>query len=231
MLAIVSSNKKYFEGLLEKVDGKKEDNNSKHEIYKCKYKDHNFVIMSLGYGKVNIGSSLNYLCSKYNIKAIIVVGTAGSITDSCNIFSAVVPNESLQYDVDFMPLGYNSGQIPGLSKSVYKTNDDLNDCLKRAANICGISYTDLPIATSDMFACNYNLSNSIRREYNAACVDSETGSVGEYCFINDISYASVKVISNFANNNAKKQHNLYNEESSNMCQRIMYKFLKEFYDA
>ena len=63
MLAIVSSNKKYFGGLLEKVDGKIEDNNSKHEIYKCKYKGHNFVIMSLGYGKVNIGSSLNYLCS------------------------------------------------------------------------------------------------------------------------------------------------------------------------
>ena len=231
MLAIVSSNKKYFGGLLEKVDGKIEDNNSKHEIYKCKYKGHNFVIMSLGYGKVNIGSSLNYLCNKYNIKAIIVVGTAGSIIDSCNIFSAVIPNYSLQYDVDFMPLGYNSAQIPKLSKSVYETNEDLNGCLKRACNICGVDYTNLPIATSDMFASNYNLSNSIRREYNAACVDCETGSIGEYCFINDISYAALKVISNFANNNAIKQHNLYNEESSNICERIIYKFLKEFYDA
>ena len=109
--------------------------------------------------------------------------------------------------------------------------EDLNGCLKRASNICGVDYTDLPIATSDMFASNYNLSNSIRREYNAACVDCETGSVGEYCFINDISYAAVKVIANFANNNAIKQHNLYNEESSNICQRIIYKFLKEFYDA
>ena len=230
MLAIVSSNKKYFKGLLEKVDAKKEEGNFKKEIYRCKYKEHNFIVMSLGYGKVNIGSSLNYLCSKYNIKAIIVVGTAGSITDSCNIFSAVIPNNSLQYDVDFMPLGYSLGQIPKVSKAHYETNEDLNGCLKRASSICGVDYTDLPIATSDMFTSNYNLANSIRREYNAACVDCETGSIGEYCFINDISYASVKVISNFANNNAVKQHNLYNEESTIICERIIYKFLKEFYD-
>ena len=231
MLAIVSSDKKYFEGLLEKIDSKKEDIYVNNEIYKCSYKGHNFVVMSLGYGKVNIGSSLNYLCSKYNIKAIVVIGTAGSITDSCNIFSAVIPNNSLQYDVDFMPLGYNSAQIPKLSKSFYETNYDLNGCLKRASNVCGVDYTDLPVASSDMFTSSYNLANSIRREYNAACVDCETGSIGEYCLINDISYAAIKIISNFANNNAIKQHDLYNEESSNICLRIIYKFLKEFYDA
>lgn len=231
MLAIVSSDKDYLSDMLEKVENKKEQSPFKTEIYKCIYKEHNFIVMSLGYGKVNISSSLRYLCDKYNIKAVITVGTAGSITDNIDIFSAVIPSSSLQFDVDFMPLGYTAAQIPNLSKAVYKTNEDLSDCLKKASSICGVSYTDALIATSDMFVSNYNLASSIRREYNAGSVDCESGSVGEFCYINDISYAVVKVISNFANNNAVKQYNLYDKESSKIAQRIIYKFLKEFYEA
>ena len=70
-----------------------------------------------------------------------------------------------------------------------------------------------------------------RKEYSAGAVDCESGCIGEFSYINDISYACVKVVSNFANNNGIKQYNLYDEESSRSCQRIVYKFLKEFYEA
>ena len=107
----------------------------------------------------------------------------------------------------------------------------LNDCLKRASNTSGVSYSNDLIATSDMFVSNYSLASSIRREYNALAVDCECGSVGEFCFVNNISYACIKVVSNFANNNGIKQFNLYDDESSKISQRITYKFLKEFYEA
>lgn len=231
MLAILSSDNCYVKELLEKYKVSKEKSPSITEIYKCKYNDHDFIISTLGYGKVNIGSSLRFLCDKYNIKAVIVIGTAGSITDTSDIFSCVVANNSLQFDVDFMPNGYKQGQIPGLSKSMYKTDNDLNDCIKRAINLCGISYQEGTIASSDMFVSNYNLSNSIRREYDALAVDVETGSIGQFCYMNDISYSSLKVISNFANNNGIKQYNLYEEESKVILQRIASKILKDFYEA
>lgn len=231
MLAIVTSDRNYVSDILEKLKYSKETSPNKTEVYKCNYKEHEFIIMVMGYGKVNIGSSLRFICEKYPIKVILAIGTAGSVSDTNDIFSAVIPYSTLEFDVDFMPNGYGSAVIPKLEKGFYKTNEDLVECLQRASSMCGTNYSNDLIATSDMFVSNYNLSNSIRREYNAGAVDCECGSVGEFCYINDIPYACVKVISNFANNNGIKQYDLYDDESSRVSQRITYKFLKEFYEA
>ena len=214
MLAIVASERCYVSDLLEKLSYTKEESPNKSEVYKCTYKTHEFIILVSGYGKVNIASNLRYICEKYNIRVILSIGTAGALTDEASIFSAVIPNTTAQFDVDFMPNGFMEGQIPGLDKATYKTNEDLIECLKRASNVSG-----------------YNLASSIRREYNAYACDCESGVVGEYSFVNEIPYASVRVISNLANNNGIKQYNLYDHESSSICQRITYKFLKEFYEA
>lgn len=231
MLAIVASDRCYVNDLLEKLTYSKEESPNKSDVYKCNYKDHQFIILISGYGKINIGSNLRYICDKYPIKVILSIGTCGSITDSNGIFSAVIPNSCLEFDVDFMPIGYLPGQIPKMEKALYKTNEDLVECLTKASNISGVSYSNDLIASSDMFVSNYNLSSSIRREYNAGAVDCESGSVGQFCFVNEIPYASIKVVSNFANNNGIKQYNLYDDESSRIVQRITYKFLNEFYEV
>ena len=231
MLAIVASDKCYVNVLLEKLTYSKEESPNKSEVYKCNYKEHKFIILVSGYGKVNIGSSLRYICDKYPIKVIISIGTCGSITDYNGIFSALIPLSSLEFDVDFTPIGYFEGQIPKISKALYKTNDDLVECLKKASNMSGVSYSNDLIVTSDMFVSNYTLSSSIRKEYNAGAVDCESGSIGQFCFINDIAYAILKVVSNFANNNGVKQYNLYDDEACMISQKITYKFLKEFYDS
>ena len=109
MLAIVTSDKCYVNNLLEKLNYTKESGPNMTEIYKCKYKEHEFIILVSGYGKVNIGSALRFICDNYNIKVILTIGTAGSVTDTNDIFSAVIPRSSLQFDVDFMPNGYNPG--------------------------------------------------------------------------------------------------------------------------
>ncbi len=231
MLAIVASDRCYVNDILEKLSYSKENSPNATDVFKCNFKEHEFLILVTGYGKVNIGSSLRYICDNYPIKVILVTGTAGSVTDTNDIFSAIIPKSCLQFDVDFMPNGYYAGQIPKIDKTVYKTNEDLIDCLEKTANMCGTNYSNDLLATSDMFVTNYNLSSSIRREYNAGAVDCEAASVGEFAYINKIPYACIKIISNFANNNGIKQYNLYDEESSRISQRITYKFLKEFYEA
>ena len=230
MLLITSSDRCYVSDLLEKLKYKKEDAPNGSEVYKASYNDHEFILLVTGYGKVNIGSSLRYACEKYNVGAVISTGTCGSISDTNDIFSAIIPNSSLEFDVDFMPNGYMAGQIPKVNKAVYNTNDDLTDCLVSSCNKLGINYSNNVIASSDMFVSNYNLANSIRKEYNAGAVDTETGSIGQFCYINNISYAGLKIVSNFANNNGIKQYNLYDKQSSKISNKIIYEFLKEFYD-
>ena len=230
MLAIVSSDMCYIKDTLQKLSYKKENSPYKTEVYKCNYKNHEFIIMSMGYGKINIGSSLRYLKEKYDIKVVLIVGSAGSITDYNPILSAVIPYSTLEFDVDFTPNGYLPSVVPNLSKGFYKTDEDLLDCLKKICLSSNINYSNDKIATSDMYVCNYGLASSIRREYNAGAVDCESGSVGEFCYINNIPYACIKIISNFANNASIKQYNLNEYDASKICSRVTYKFIKKFYE-
>lgn len=230
MLALISSDKKYISNLLEEFTYSKEKSPKNTNLYKCNYKEHTFLIMSTGYGKVNIGSSLRFLCDNYDIRVLYQIGTAGSIVDTNDIFSVIIPSGSVQFDVDFMPNGYKPAMIPNIDSSIYKCNDDLINCAKEACILSSVNYSNDLIASSDMFVTNYNLSNSIRIEYNAGAVDCETAAVGEFAYLNDISYVSTKVISNYANNNGIKQYNLYDDEASNISQRIAHKFIKKYYE-
>lgn len=227
MLAIVSSDKSYVSNLLDKFSYEKKESSKISSVYKCNYNNHEFLIVITGYGKVNIGSTLMYIKQKYNIKAILVIGTIGSISN-VNIFDFIIPSGSLQFDVDFMPNGYNSAQLPGVNASVYYTNTDINECL---FEICkDTNYFNGTIASSDMYVCNNSLANSIRMEYDAIGVDTESGSIGEFCYNNDISYSCLKVASNYAYNNSIKQYNMYDDNASLKCQEVTYNFIKAFYE-
>ena len=230
MLLIISSDKSYVSDILNKISNKKINNSPPmSEAYECEYNSHKFILLVTGYGKINIGSSLRYIVDKYSIRIILCVGTAGSISDSNKIFSAVIPNSCMQFDVDFTPNGYLPMQVPFIDNYEYKTNEDVNNLLVEVCSNCG-NYSKESIASSDMFVNNYRLSNSVRVECESVAIDTESGSVGQFAYLNDIPYSCVKVISNFANNNAIKQYNSYDHEASIMCQKIVYNFIKKFYD-
>src|SRR5574344_1629168 len=229
MLAILAPEEKSVKDLLKKVSTVIEDAPIGTNIYKASYENHDFIIMTTGYGKVNIGRSLEYLKYFYHIKAVMQIGTAGSIYDSCNILSAVITTSTLQFDVHFMPLGYGPGILPGVKTGVFSADEDLICCMKKACNMTNVNYFSELMATSDMFVCNNALANSIRREYNAGAVDCECGGVGEYCYLNGIAFVGVKIISNFAYNNALKQYQLYDDTACLISQKIAYNFIKNYY--
>lgn len=230
MLLIIAPEDKYVSNLISKFEHTKKDAINDVSLYNCVYNEHQFLIATTGYGKVNIANALRFLCDNYDVKVITEIGTAGSISDANDIFSAVVFNNSLQFDVDFSPNGYSPGVFPNMVKGIYPTNSDLKECMQRSCLACGVNYTNDLIASGDMFVCNNGLANSIRREYNAGAVDVESGVVGQFAFQNKIAYVGVKVISNFAYNNSLRQYNLYEDEAILTAQKIAGKFIKNYYD-
>ncbi len=229
MLALIIPERTYANELLENFEYSKENGPNGTEVYLCNYKNHRFLLVVTGYGKVNIGSSLRYVTEKYKVKVLLGFGSAGSIVDNVEILSAVIAKNALQFDVDFMPLGYMPAQIPKVKKAIYQANEDLVECAKTVCQKNCVNYCEGLVATSDMFVCNNRLSNSIRIEYDAAAVDCECGNIGQFAFMNKIPFVGIKVVSNYANNNAVRQYNLYDDEASIIAQKIVCNFLKEYY--
>lgn len=230
MLAIVAPENKYISELLEKFSYEKVEQKNNLNVYNVNYENHKFLILTTGYGKVCVSSNLMYAINNYKINAILLIGTTGSINENCNIFDVVVPKLSLQFDVDFCPNGYDPGQIPLVDSALYYTNDDLNNCIKEVCDNTKYNYFDDIIASSDMFVCNYRLSRSIKTEYDASFVDVESGVVGQFCHLNNIPYSSIKVTSNYANNNGLRQYNSYDDRASVIAQNIAYEFVSKFFE-
>ncbi len=230
MLAIVASGNDCVDEFLRKVPKETCKAPIGTKIYKCNYKGHDFLVMVTGYGKLNIGASLMYLTQNYPVKVLFNIGSAGSISDTNEIFCALIPKGVLSFDVDFTQIGYFPAQIPGEKKHLFEANEDLIDCAKRACDLCGNNYSNDFLASSDMFVCDNRLAMSIRREYAAGAVDCEASCVGQFAYQNGIAFVCVKVISNFANNNAVRQFRMYDEQAKINVQKIAYKFLKEYYE-
>ena len=67
MLLIVAKEDRYINNLLEKINNTKETVKNIN-IYNCTYMDHNFLITTTNYGKVNVSSALSYIINKYKVR-------------------------------------------------------------------------------------------------------------------------------------------------------------------
>lgn len=224
MLVVVASDLCDAEYILSKVCYKKWDD---YEIYSCEFCGNEFILVITGYGKVNIGMMLEYVSNNIDISSILQIGTAGSL-NKCNILDAFVVDKSLDWDIDFTKLGYNIGTLPNSNKSIYNSNLFLKRCAIKSICDFDKKYKCGIIASADTFVASQNLFCYIKKNFCADAVDTETGSTAQFCYNKKIPFVGIKVISNFANENAPKQFYLYNEEASSLCQKIALNFIENF---
>jgi nucleoside phosphorylase len=84
-----------------------------------------YVIL-VGAGKVNVAIGLMYALVKLCIKKVIVVGNAASLNEEeYPIGSVAIATGSLEWDVNYINLGYPANVVPGNTVSIYPTDSTL----------------------------------------------------------------------------------------------------------
>ena len=76
------------------------------DFYKGTYEGREVVVVRSGIGKVNAGICAQILADKYNVKAIINTGIAGSLKNEINIGDIVLSADAIQHDMDAVAFGY-----------------------------------------------------------------------------------------------------------------------------
>ncbi len=224
MITILVPEISYVEYILSKCNYEKCEI-GKCEAYECLFKNQKFLILVTGYGKVNIASAIIHLVHKHECVKLVQIGTAGSINGCLHILDASISKSALQFDVDFTTLGYPSFTLPKEGKSLFNADKELIYKLKKACEIENVNYGVGVVGTSDSFVANTCTANNLNSKYGIETIDCECGSVGQIAYNLCIPFAGIKVISNFANNNAANQYRLYDEEAILICQKIILTFL------
>ena len=197
-------------------------------LYTVTYQGYQFLIVVSGYGKVNLARAITIATERETIDSILVIGTIGHL-DICRpkIFSAIISSKSFQYDVNFTALGEPIGTLPNMDEGVFNADSTMIANAILAAKEQDVRYHVGKIATAGRFVSDNCLAYCLRRIFNAAGVDSDTGAVGQVAYLNNIPYVAIKVISNNAANDAAIQHAQYEDEALLISQKIALSYVEQ----
>ena len=162
-----------------------------------------------GPGKVNAAICTQIMISKFSPKTIINTGVAGALKENIEIGDIVLANSVVQHDMDTSAVGDEKGFISGINIinipcSKIINNKIISICEKLNEHIhIGI------IATGDQFISSMEKLSYIKNTFKASACEMEAGSIGHVCYVNNVDFVALRVISDNANSESHIDYNKF----------------------
>ncbi|MDD4407180.1 MAG: hypothetical protein PHF30_03985 [Bacilli bacterium] len=201
MIGVIVPELKYISYILGKSKFKQINLNK--NIYECNYYNKKFLIITTGYGKVNIALSTQYLIDNYNLKYIISLGLV-SCRPCCNLnlLDIIIPLEVCELST------FNI---------IYRTNKLLNSKIINSLKYTNNNYFERKIfTTEEMFPILPDKANII---------DYDLGVIGHICNNKKIPFTGIKILTCFLNCQGIKQYYLYKEKAIIKSNKIFLDYL------
>ena len=160
---------------------------------------HECVVARCGMGKVSAAAGVQRLIDEFAISRLVVCGLAGALQPGLDIGDVVVGERFVQYDLDASPI-YPRFEAPGLGIGAFHADAAL---IEHAA-VAAASIDAAPsvrrglIVTGDQFVKDGRRDELLRDFPDALCVEMEGGAIAQVCYLNDLPFVIVRVISDRA---------------------------------
>lgn len=109
------------------------------------------VIAQCGVGMVHAAACTQMLIDRFDVRAVVNTGVAGSLRKDIHRKELVIATEALNWVMDVQNLGYAAGQTPGLDTPFLPTSDTINRQALAAARAEGVTAHCGRIASGDRF--------------------------------------------------------------------------------
>lgn len=178
------------------------------------------VLVKSNVGKVNSSRICQVLIDNFDIELIINVGTAGSVDNRLNIGDIVVANELVQYDFDVTPFGRKLGEIENIGKSI-KVHENL-------LNLFSDNVYKGVIASGDKFIIDIKEKEKIRNNFKALCIDMESASIAQVCFLDKIPFIIIRSITDKLDGSSKIEFETFLSMSSKNAANILKEYIRKY---
>jgi len=180
-----------------------------------------YILVRAGIGKVNAARTTQILIDKFDIEYIINLGSAGGLNDKLSIGDIVIGEKIVQHDFDVTAFGREKGFIPETGKFFESDIKLLN--IFENINLDDAKILKGTIASGDIFYTSNELKQSIRKEFNADCVEIEGAAIAQVCYLNNIPFIFLRSISYIPNGNNPIDFHEYLKLASKNCAKILKK--------
>ena len=195
------------------------------EFFSGKIGNTDVVIVKSGVGKVNAGICAQILITHFGVNEIINTGVAGSLRSDLNVSSIVIAVDCVQHDFDVSPLNFAKGEIPYTGKFAFETDEKLRaEIVKAAKKFAPFrNIIEGRICTGDQFISDKSQIDSITKNFGGDCCDMESGAVAQVCYLNNISFAIIRAISDSSDS---EDYNEFKEVTARLSASIVKSMLE-----
>lgn len=196
------------------------------------------IIGHTGIGKVQTAVVVSHIIEKYNPLIVFYTGIAGALEENLNIGDVVIARDSMQWDVDLTPFGFEIGELP-FSGSIennktvnvrfYKSEQKLLE-LALKWNPGGFKVKHGRIITGDSFFTTLIQSRKADfvKEIDGSAVDMEGAAAGAACIIGNVPFFLARVISDTVSGNKPKRFKKFMKDSSKKMSDLIETILIDF---
>lgn len=211
--------------------------NIMENVYSEKYFEKEFMIGTInntkciliksGVGKVNAARTTQILIDKFNVDAVINVGSAGALNEALDYGDLIISTSCVQHDFDITCFDHPKGYITDIGVEI-KADEELIETLKNASEKIDKSVKVVKgiIATGDQFNCTPDIKYTLRQTFNAECEEMEGAAVAQVCMLCNVPFVIVRSISDKLNSAEEIEFYEYLTMASKRCAKIIKEALK-----
>ncbi len=165
------------------------------------------VVLSVcGVGKVFAAMAAQTMILKYDVRAVINTGVAGTLTDKLSIGDLAIAQNVVQHDMDTSPIGDPVGLISGLNLVHMPADNDLLERITAVLAQMNIRYVVGTVASGDQFVADSEKKTYIRDTFGAIACEMEGAAIGQVCAVNQVPFAVIRAISDGGNEDASMDY-------------------------
>lgn len=184
------------------------------------------VIAKCGVGKVFAAVCAQTMILKFSPNLIINVGVGGSLTKKLDLCDIAIADKVVQYDMDTSAVGDPVGLISGINKVYFDCDksfiDEITGCIEKI----GKKYDVGVIATGDKFISDSKVSQKISQDFGAIVCEMEGASIGHVCFINDVPFGVVRIITDTGSDDAELDYFETLDKACLVAHNLIMEYLK-----
>lgn len=185
------------------------------------------ILVQAGVGKVNAARTTQLLIDKFQIDAVINVGSAGAISEELNYGDIVISTSCIQHDFDITCFNHPKGYITDIGVEI-KADEGLIKLLKEASKNIEKSANVVEgiILTGDQFCYMAELKEELRKTFHAECTEMEGAAVAQVCMLCNKPFVVVRSISDKPKTAEEVDFYEYLTMASKRCAKIIAEALK-----
>lgn len=171
----------------------------KRKVVEFNYKNAHIVAIECGTGKVNAAAAAVFLLNE-GCKVVLNYGLSGGIS-GISRGEICICDKFSEHDFDLTPLGYKPCEKPG-QEYIYPSSPEINMIL---SEIIKDAKTGAAV-TGDRFVSDKKTRDFLKDEFGAMCCDMETAAIAYVCSYSGLPFASVRRVSDDADETAAENY-------------------------